>query len=197
MSAPPPGGSPPPQQPYPQQPYPQQYPPGQPYPQQPYYGQPQAPPPKKSNLALIIVVVVVIVVVALALVAWWAVTTLMAPVQTATQFTITGVSWTVNYPGSTTYFGASPLTSCSNCPMPAHSIASAMQYVLTLHNSDTVSHTVTDITVDYPFEAMSMSPNPSMGAVTVPAQGSASITLMIQCMSLGGSYTLSGTITTS
>lgn len=196
MSAPPPGGSPPPQQPYPQQPYPQQYPPGQPYPQQPYYGQPQAPPPKKSNLALIIVVVVVIVVVALALVAWWAMTVLLAPVQTATQVTVTGVSWTVNYPGSTQYFGASPLTSCTSCPF-THTITTQMQYILTLHNSDTVAHTVSDITVDYPFTKMSMSPDPSSAAVTVPAGGSTSFTLMMMYSSLGGSTTLTGSITTT
>ena len=196
MSAPPPGGSPPPQQPYPQQPYPQQYPPGQPYPQQPYYGQPQAPPPKKSNLALIIVVVVVIVVVALALVAWWAMTVLLAPVNTASQITITGVSWTVNYPGSTQYFGASPLTSGTTCPAKT-SIVSSFQCTLTLQNSDTLSNRVSDITVSYTFQQKSASPDPSTSTVTVTAGGSLPIVLTIQPTTLGGSYTLTGTITTT
>lgn len=194
MSAPPPGGTqPPPQQPWQAPPQPAQpYPPQQPY-QQPYY--PPAQPPKKDNTILIIIVVIVVFIVILGVVAWWAFMSFMAPFNSASQVRVTAVSWTVNYPGSRQYFGASPLTACSGCPITA-SIFSSFQYTLTLSNSDTAAHTVTGLTVSSPFILVSASPDPSTTTpVTVPAQGSASILLTIQSYT-GGSLTLSGSITT-
>jgi len=190
MSAPPPGGSPP-----PQQPYPPQYPP-----QQPYYAPQAAPPPKKSNTALIIVLVVVIVVVVLAVIAWWAVTALFAPVNQATQYTITGVSWTVNYPGSVHYFGTSPLTTCTAgfCPHSG-TVLQQFTYTLTLSNSDSSPHNVTDVSLaGYTFTIISTSPTISTSSpLVVPAGGSGSVILTIQPSSFGGTYTLTGTITTT
>ncbi len=197
MSAPPPGGSPPPQQPptYPQYPQPPQgYPPQYP-PQQPYYPQP-TPPPQKSNTALIIVLVVVIVVVVLAVLAWWAVTSLMAPVTSTTSITVTGVSFAINYPGSTEWFGPSPITTCVNCPIKTNSF-SQFSYTLTLTNSDTVAHNVTGVTlISTYFTVFSTSPDPStVSPVVVPAGGSRSIVLTIQG-TFGGSYVLTGSVDT-
>ncbi len=189
MSAPPPGGSPP-----PQQPYPPQYPP-----QQPYYAQQAAPPPKKSNTALIIVVVVVILVVVLVAVAWWVVTSFFAPVNQASQFTITGVSWSVNYPGAVSYFGATPITTCTAgwCPHTG-TVFQSFQYTLSLTNSASVGHNVTDVSLPgYTFTLTSTSPTLSTSSpLNVPAGTSRSIILTIQPTSFGGSYTLTGTITT-
>lgn len=193
MSAPPPGGTqPPPQQPWQAPPQASQpYPPQQPY-QQPYYPPPQ--PPKKDNTILIVIVVIVVLIAVLGVVAWWAFMTFMAPFNSATQVTVTGVRWTVNYPGARPYFGGSPLTACTVCPFTV-SIVSGFQYTLTLSNSDTVAHTVTGITLGYPFTLFAANPDPSSAPVTVPAQGSASILLTIHA-AIGGSYTLSGVITT-
>jgi hypothetical protein len=187
MSSPPPGG---PQTPQP--PYPQQYPP-----QQPYYPQPAAPPPKKSNTLLIVVIIVVVVVV-LAAVAWYAVTLLFRPVANP-QITVTGVSWTVTYPGSTQYFGASPLTACNGCPITAAFPEYRFIYTLTLTNSDSVAHNVTGISVSgFTFNLVSASPDPSTSSpVVVNAGASRSFTLTIQATPLTGSYTMSGTITTT
>lgn len=193
MSGPPPGGpQPPPQQSWQAPPQAAQpYPPQQPY-SQPYYGPP--PPPKKDNTILIVIVVIVALIAILGVVAWWAFMSFMAPFNSASQVTVTGVSWTVNYPGSRQYFGGSPLTACSACPITG-SIFASFQYTLTLSNSDTAAHTVTRITVSSPFTLTSAAPDPSSTPVTVPAQGSASIILTIQSFS-GGSHTLSGSITT-
>lgn len=197
MSAPPPGGSPPPQSPTPSQPYPQQgYPPQYP-PQQPYYA-PAAPPPKKSNAALVIVLVVVIVVVIVAVMAWWVFTSLLAPVNNAQNVTVTGVSWTVDYPGTVSYFGTSPLTSCSACPIHA-TIYTPFTYTLTLTNSDSVAHNVTDVTVSgFQFTLVSTIPTTiSSGSPMVFNAGQTrSITMSIEGLPLTGSGTLTGTITT-
>ena len=186
MSAPPPGGSPPPQSP---PPYPQ-YPPQQPYPQ------PAAPPPKKSHTALIIVLIVVIVVVVLAAVAWYAVTLLFRPVQN-TGITVTGVSWTINYPGSNHWFGNSPITTCANCPISV-AFPWQFQYTLSLTNQDTVSHNVTGIAVSgVTFNLVTAAPDPSTSSPTVVASGATvSFGLTIQASPFSGIYSLSGTITT-
>lgn len=199
MSSPPPGGpqtpQPPPTYPQypPQQPYPPQYPP-----QQPYYASPAPPPPKQSNTLLIIVLAVVVVVVVLAVIAWWALTLMIAPVTSA-QITVTGVSWTINYPGSTSYFGPSPLTTCSACPIHASYPTYQFQYTLTLTNSDSVRHNVTSVSVSgFTFNLVSATPNPTTSSpVVVQAGASRNIVLTIQATPLSGSYTLSGTITTA
>lgn len=200
MASPPPGG---PQTPPTPPTYPPQYPPQQAYPpqyppQQPYYAPPAAPPPAKSNTALIIVLVVVVVVVVLAVVAWWAVTSMFAPVQNA-QITVTGVSWSIVYPGSTSYFGASPLTTCNGCPIRASYPTYQLQYTLTLTNSDTVRHNVTGVSVSgFTFNLVSASPDPTTSSpVVVLAGATTSIVLTIQATPLTGSYTLTGTITTT
>ena len=192
MSSPPPGGpqTPPPS--YPPQ-YPQQYPP-----QQPYYAQPAAPPPKKSNTALIVVLVVVVVVVVVAVMAWWVFTSLMAPVNNAQNVTVTGVSWTVDYPGSVSYFGTSPLTTCSACPIHA-TIYSPFNYILSLTNSDSSSHNVTDITLSgFQFTIVSTTPTITSGSPLVFTAGQTrSITLSIQVTPLTGNGVMTGTITTT
>ena len=192
MSAPPPGGSPPPQSP---PPYPQ-YPPQQPYPQQPYGAPPAAPPPKKSHTALIIVLVVVIVVVVLAAVGWYVITLLTRPI-TNTGLTVTGVSWTINYPGTNHYFGNSPITTCTTCPISV-AFPWQFQYTLTLTNSDSVAHNVTGISVSgVTFNLVSSTPDPSTSLPTVVNAGaSQSFVLTIQASPFSGSYTLTGTITT-
>ncbi len=188
MSAPPPGGSPPPQSPppYPQYP-PQGYPP--PYPPQQPYAPPAAPPPKESHIALIIIVVVVVVVIVLALVAYFAIQAMLSPARQFTQVTITGVSFSVGGSASS-YFGPSPITSCSACPKTV-TVGQTFQYTLTLTNGDTASHRVTNINVTYPFILMSLSPPLP---VTVSAGNSATFTLSIEAATIGGSYTLAGDI---
>lgn len=192
MSAPPPGGPPPPQQPptYPQ--YPPQYPP-----QQPYYPAP-APPPQKSNTVLIIIIVVVVIVVVLAILTWWAITMIMSPMTSTTQITVEAVSFAINYPGATHYFGPSPITTCTNCPIKT-SLWSQFSYTLTLHNSDTAAHTVTGITLaGFTFSIVSSYPDPSTSSPTsIPAGGTQSFVLTIQPSGLGGTYTLSGVIDTA
>ncbi len=188
MSAPPPGRSPPPQS----APLYPQYPPPQ-----PYSAQPPAPPPKKSNTTLIIVVVVVVVVIVLAAVAWYAFTVLMRPI-TNSGITVTGVSWTVNYPGSNEYFGASPLTSCTTCPISV-SFPYQFQYTLSLRNADSVAHNVTAITISgFTFNLVSATPDPSVSSpVVINASATRAFVLTIQATPFSGSYTLTGTITTA
>ncbi len=194
MSTPPPGGPPQPQQPnrqppYPQQPYPPQYPP-----QQPYYQQPMAPPPKKSNTVLVVVTVVVVVVVALAAVALYAFSLLNPATATAT---ITGVDLTIQYPGSTQYFGTASITTCTNCPLHP-SVMSPVAYRFTLTNSDTVAHSITSVTLtSLQFYLASASPNPNTSPVVVPAGGSTTITLNIAATSLSGNGVVTGTIVTT
>lgn len=156
------------------------------------------PPPRKSNTALIIVLVVVVIVVVLAVVAWWAVTFMMTPVTNA-QITVSGVSWTINYPGGVSYFGASPLTSCSACPIHVSYPSYQFQYTLSLTNSDSVRHNVTGVTVSgFTFNLVSASPDPTTSSpVVVQAGATRNIILTIQASPFGGSYTLSGTITTT
>lgn len=193
MSAPPPGGSPPPQPP-PQYP-PQSYPPQ--YPQQPYYPQ-AAPPPERSNTVLIVVVVVVVLVVVLALAVWWAMTALIAPV-TQTGITVTAASFSINYPGSNHWFGPSPITSCSNCPIKT-TLLSQFSYTLTLHNVDTVAHNVTAVRLTgVSFTIVSSAPDPSTASpVRISAGGTQTIILTVQPTTIsGGSYTLAGVIDTN
>lgn len=180
MSSPPPGGPPTPQQ---------------PYAQQPYYAQPAAPPPKKSN-ALLIVVIVVVVVVVVAAVAWYAITLMFRPVTN--QLTVTGVSWTVEYPGSTSYFGTSPLTTCSACPI-AVVLPWQFNYTLSLTNSDIVARNVTDISVSgLYFNLLSATPDPSTSSpVVINAGASRSFVLSIQATPFTGSRTLTGSIHTT
>lgn len=197
MSAPPAGGSPLPQTPPPTQPYPPQgYPPQYP-PQQPYYA-PAAPPPKKSNTALVIVLVVVIVVVVLAVMAWWVFSMLLSPVNNAQNVTVSGVSWSINYPGTTSYFGTSPLTTCSTCPFHA-TIYSPFTYTLTLTNSDSSPHNVTDIALSgFQFTLVSTNPTFSSASPLVFAAGQTrSIILTLQATPLTGTGELVGTITTT
>lgn len=181
MSSPPPSGP---------------QPPPQPYPQQPYYPQPMAPPPKKSNTALIVVLVVVVIVVVVVAVAWYAFTLMFRPVTTT--YTINSVSLTINYPGSNHYFGTSPITTCSTCPIPI-SITSPATYEFTLTNSDTVRHNVTDITLSgLQFVLVSSVPDPTTGSpVAIAAGAPQRFTLTIQATGLSGSNTLTGTISTS
>ncbi len=196
MSAPPPGGSPPPESPtpypqYPPQGYPPQYPPQQPY------APPTTPPPKEFHTALIIILVVVVVIVVLAIAAWWFVTSLMTPV-TQSQITVSGVSFAINYPGSRQYFGASPITSCANCPIHT-SLLKQFTYTLTLHNTDSADHNVTSVTLSgTDFTIFTAVPDPSLASpVVVPAGGTQSIVLTIQPTTVfAGSYTLSGVIDT-
>ncbi len=197
MSAPPPGGSPPPQSPpqyppYPQQP-PQGYPPQYP-PQQPYYA-PPTPPPKASHTALIIVVVVVVVVVVLAALVWYAVTMMFAPVQSTTQITVSGAAFAINYPGSNPFFGTSPITACANCPIKV-TMFSQFSYTLSLHNSDTVSHSVTQVVLTGTnFNLVTSTPDPSPGnPLVVPGGTTGTIVLTIQPSTIGGTYTLTGTV---
>ncbi len=187
MSAPPPGNYPPPQSPPPGQ----QYPP----PQQPYYA-PPAPPPKKSNTALIIVLVVVIVVVVVIAMAWYVFMTLSNTVNQAQNVTVTGVSWAVDYPGADSYFGTSPITTCSACPIHA-TIYSPFTYTLTLTNQDSSPHNVTSITVSgYQFQLLSTSPNQMSGPIAFAASQTRSIILTLQATPLTGSGVLTGTIVT-
>ncbi len=196
MSTPPPGGpqtppQPPPQPPYPQQPYPPQYPPSQ-----PYY-QPVAPP-KKSNTVLIVVIVVVVIVAVVAVLAYWAFTLMTRPFTQAS--TITGVSFAFQYPASATthWFGAGPITTCTSCPLTA-TLTSPAQYVLTLHNSDTVAHNVTGITItSFQFYLASASPDPSTASpvVVLPGQPT-TITLSIGATGLSASAVVTGTVTTT
>ncbi len=190
MSTPPPGGPQAPQQPYPQAP-PPQYPP-----QQPYYPQQVTPPPKKSNTALIVVLIVVVVVVVIGVLAWYAVTVMFRPV-TNSQISVTGVSFTIIYPGSTQYFGASPHTSCTSCPI-AVTFPYQFTYVLSLTNSDSVAHNVTGVTVSgITFNLVSASPSPSTSSpVVVNPSATRAITLTIQASPFAGSYTLTGTVDT-
>lgn len=183
MSAPPSGGPPPSQPPYPQQ-----------YPPQPSYAQPM-PPPKKSN-ALLIVIIVVVVIVVLAAVAWYAVTLMFKPV-TNPQVRVTGVSWTVNYPGSTHYFDSSPLTTCSACPITVSFPDYQFTYTLVLTNSDTVAHNVTAISVSGLYFNL-VSGSPTTGSpVSIGAGLNHSFVLTIGVTPLSGDRTLSGTITTT
>lgn len=194
MSSPPPGGPQPPPQQYPQQPYPQP-----PYPQQPYYTQPVAPPPKKSNTALIIVVIVVVVVVVVVAVAWYAITLMFRPV-TNSQVRVTGISFTVNYlGGSTGYFDSSPLTTCTGCPITLRFPNYDFFYNLTLTNSGSVSHNVTDIAISgIYFNLISALPNPTASSPqVVNAGGSKTFMLEISATPLSGDHTLTGTITTN
>ncbi len=186
MASPPPGGP---------QAGPPPYPP---YPPQTTYAPPIAPTPKKSNTLLIVVIVVVIIVVLVAI-AWYAVTLLMRPV-TNPQITVTGVSWTVSYPGSNHWFGNSPLTTCAGCPITVTFPNYQFTYVLTLTNQDTVAHNVTGISISgIMFNLVTASPDPTTSSPTVIAAngGSQAFTLTIQASPFTGSYTLSGTITTT
>lgn len=194
MSAPPPGGTPPPQQPPQYPPYaqqPPQYPPQ--YAQQPYYPQ-AAPPPKKSNTALIIVLVVVVVVVVLAALAWYAVTILMRPV-TQTQITVTSVTFTINYPGSTHYFGSTSVSTCSTCPLTV-SFLSNFGQTITLTNSDSVAHNITAVTIGGTNFTIITT---SVTLPTVVAAGATkNIVLTIQPTTvIGGSYPITGVIDTT
>lgn len=197
MSTPPPGGPQTPQPPYPQAP-PPQYPPQYP-PQQPYYAQPAAPPPKKSNTALIVVIILVVVVVVIAI-AWYAFTLLLSPVSNATNGTVTGVSFTVNYPGSTSYFGTSPLTSCTTCPIHV-TITNTFMYTLSLTNSDSVAHNVTDVSLtafQFQFTLVNANPDPTSATPLVINPGATgNIVLTVQYTGLTGSNVLTGTITTT
>ncbi len=191
MSSPPPGGPQPPPQQYPQQPYPQP-----PYPQQPYYTQPVAPPPKKSNTALIIVLIVVVVVVVVVAVAWYAFTLMFRPVTTS--YTINSVSLAINYPGPNHYFGATPITSCSACPITV-SITSPQTYSFTLTNHDSAQHNVTGIALSgLQFVLVSSTPDPTLASPTTFAAGaSTTFTLTITATGFSGNGVLSGTISTN
>lgn len=194
MSAPPPGGSPPPQQPpqYPQYAQqPPQYPPQ--YPQQPYYPQ-AAPPPPKSNTALIIVLVVVVIVVVLAVLAWWAMTMLVAPV-TQTQVTVTSVTFTINYPGSSQYFQTTSVSTCTTCPLTLSFLSNFGQQI-TLTNHDTVARNVTAIDISGTnFTIINTTPTLP---TSIPAGTSRAIILTIQPTTIvGGSYAITGVITTT
>lgn len=181
MASQPPGGS---------------QPPPQPYPQQPYYAQPAAPPPKKSNTTLIVVIVVVVVVVVVVAVAWYAFTLITRPVTTS--YTINSVSLAINYPGSNHYFGASPITTCSACPISV-TITSPATYQFTLTNSDTARHNVTDITISgLQFVLISSNPDPTLGSpVAIAAGASTQFTLTVTATGLSGSGVLAGTISTN
>ena len=199
MSAPPPGGSPPPQSPppYPQSPQPPQgYPPPYP-PQQPYYA-PAAPPPKKNHTALIIVLVVLIVVVVLVVTAWWVLTSILTPVTNATNITITSVSFTIPYVGSVQYFGPSPVTACSECPLHG-TLTHFAQYNLTLTNSDTSTHNVTAVTLSgLQFALVSTNPTfSSASPLAFAAHQTRVITLTITGTGLSGNNVLMGTISTN
>lgn len=191
MSTPPPGNPPTPQPPpaypqYPPQAYPPQYPP-----QQPYYAQPM-PPPKKDNTALIIVVVVVVVVVVLALITWYAITVIMAPMQTFSRVTVTDTSWTIS--GDTIDFASSNLACGSDCPQTVFP-ATSMTFTVTLHNADPLSsHNVTSISVAQPFTFSSAFP--SLPA-TVPASSSTVFQITVDASTIGGNYVLSGVIYTT
>ncbi len=195
MSAPPPGGTPPPQQPpqYPQ--YSQQPPPGYPpqYPQQPYYPQ-AAPPPPKSNTVLIIVIVVVVIIVALAALAWYAMTLLTAPI-TQTNITVTSVTFSINYPGSTHYFGTTSVSSCTTCPLTV-SFLSNFGQTITLTNGDSVARNVTEVTISGTnFTIITTSPTLP---TSIAAGATKSISVTIQPTTVvGGSYAITGIIDTT
>jgi hypothetical protein len=111
---------------------------------------------------------------------------------------VTAVSWTVSYPGSNPYFGSSPITTCSGCPITVTFPDYQFTYTLTLTNSDTVAHNVTAITVSgLYFNLISASPDPSVSPVVVSAGGSRPFTLTIGATPLAGDRTLTGTITTT
>ncbi len=106
---------------------------------------------------------------------------------------MTGVSFTIGYNSTNHFFGPSPFTNCGSCPINT-SLIHQFQFTFTLHNHDTVAHTVTAITVSYPFSLVSVTPDPSPTPVSVAATGSVTFVLVIQPATLGGSYTLAGTI---
>ncbi len=183
MSSPPPGGT---------------QPPPQPYPQQPYYTQPVAPAPKKSNALLIVLIVVVIVVVVVAVV-WYALTLMFQPVTTG-QVRVTGVSFTISYLGASSgYFGSSPLTTCTGCPLTIRFPNYNFYYNLTLTNTGSVAHNVTGIDVSgIYFNLYSASPDPTTASPQVVSAGaSKTFTLVITATPLSGDHTLTGTITTT
>jgi hypothetical protein len=143
---------------------------------------------------LIVVLVVVVVVVVLAAFALWAVTMIASPVSTFTRVTVTAASWSII--GDSTDFASSSLTCGSQCPITVFT-GSSFSYTLALVNSDSSSaHNVTSIDVNYPFTMSSLDISPAL-PYTVAAGGHVSFVLTITASTIGGSYTLTGSVTTS
>ena len=140
----------------------------------------------------------VIVVVIVAVMAWWVFNSLLAPVNNATIVTITSVSLTIDYPGAVQYFGASPITSCSACPIHG-TITNPAKYTFSLTNSDSATHNVTGVTpTGFQFALLGTSPSISAASpLTIAAGATRSITLSITGTSLAGDNVLTGTISTN
>ena len=145
--------------------------------------QPQPPKRKSRKLLWIIIgVVVVIVIIVIAALAYVGTNTVK----------VTGENWTIAYDGSTSgYFGPSPQSFTQSI---SGTTGDSFTYTLTLTSSAAfLTHNISAITVASPFSLGSVSPSLP---ISVTPGGSATITLTITMPSSGGSYVLSGTVTT-
>jgi hypothetical protein len=138
-------------------------------------------------LWVVVGVVVIIVIIAIAA---------LASESASNAVKVTGINWTIDYAGTTSgYFGASPQNGCGNsCPLSG---TTGGQFTDTLTLTSTAvlfDHQITSITVDSPFTLDSTSPSLP---ISVSPGGTATVTLTITAPSSGGSYVMTGTITTS
>ena len=143
-----------------------------------------AGPAKKSRKLLWVVIVVVIVVIIVIVAA-------LAYVGTS-AVKVTAENWTIDYAGSTSgYFGATSQTINTSF---SGSASGSFNYTLTVTSSaPLLSHNISSIAVASPFTLASISP---ALPISVGPGGSASVLLTINFPSSGGSYVMSGTITT-
>ncbi len=108
---------------------------------------------------------------------------------------VTGVNWAIKYNGGTSgYFGPSPQSACSSCPIEeAH--GAQFSYTITLEsNATSLTHSIDSVTVESPFTLVSVSPSLP---ISISPGGSATIALTIKAPSQDGSYVLSGNINTT
>ena len=155
-----------------------------------YIAAPAPPPPKKSKTGLYVVIAVVVIVVVIIAIA---ATAALVNNAAASQVTVNGEDWTVNYNGATSgYFGPSPQSFTTTYTGTA---GSTFTYTLDLTSSATFyTHSVTSVTVAAPFALSSESPT---FPVSVTPGGNLVLTLTITMPSSGGSYVLNGAINTS
>ncbi len=113
----------------------------------------------------------------------------------AQQVHITNATWNFDYTGALSgYFGSSPASICTNCPVGGNSGSNPEVDIRLVNNDLFFAHTVTSITVALPFSVVSVFPGlPS----TIPPSGSTSLIVQLQAPGSGGSYAISGTIVTN
>ena len=109
--------------------------------------------------------------------------------------TVTGVNWAIEYNGITSgYFGPSPQSVCSTCPITT---VAGGQFTHTITLTSTallLPHTIDNLTVATPFTLVSVSP---AVPISVTPSGSATLTVTVKAPPGGGSFVMSGTLSTT